>query len=315
MAYKGSDNSIPRISVQEQNGEIVCVIDLKTEKRYGPVLISNRKQGLHLFSVGYCLTSMAASYCRPKADYMSILGDLINRFHPNFMTKLLVNAKFRKKHTFFHRDWRDYLNQMLEAYQSLHLAYKSGKKGDFYHDDLEEYLNFAGALQHILPCNVAFSHDASDPEGGEKAKRAIQSIYGLSLKGETVRQAQIESNISDIVDYLAVEGLFENGFDGNGVWCLAYIILQIEELQSLYKLESRDYNPSFLTHRGYNQTEEGVQKHIPFQKHPPTSDREQYSRAFSDAIGKICSIRELVVRSTSMNKHQEIITRIAHELC
>lgn len=313
MPYDGSDNSIPRIAVREVNGQIVCIIDSKTKKRYGPVLLSNRKQGLHLFSVGYCLTSWTANYCRHKTDYMGILRDLLHNFHPNFMTKLLVNAKFRKERTYFHLNWRNYLNEMVDAYKNLQAAYNSGKKRDFYLGDLEEYLNFAGALQHVLPCNVAFSNDARDPDGGADAKNAIEGIYGLYLKGEKERRTQINTNISKIIDLKVIEAFFNNGFNANNMWCLAYIIIQIVELQNLYQAQVRDYTPSYLNQSGYDQVREDVFNLVPFGEHPPTSNKQLFPNAYADAVAKICSQRELVMRLLAKKQHEGIFSRIDQE--
>lgn len=281
MAYTGSDNSIPRVAVMVQNGQVICSIDSKTQKRFGPVLLESGRQGLHLFSVGYYLTSMAANYCVAESDSKTILRDIIQYYHPTLMAKLTINAKYKNVLTYFHRNSGTYLSEIVQLHNQL------TKKFDLH--DLEEYLNYSGALHHVFPCNVAHSENASDPKGGAESKRAIENLYSFSKNSSNKLQI-INQNIVSITDPKVIQSLFREGFDDNNEWCLAFIILQVDELRKLYEIKSRKFLIEELDRGRGGELKDAVFNTVPFQAHPATADKAQFSSAYERAVKKIRSV-------------------------
>lgn len=58
MHFEGHDESIPRIVIEMEEGKTSCYI---FDSRFGHVFYDGKsgKQGMHLFSVAYCLSSLA----------------------------------------------------------------------------------------------------------------------------------------------------------------------------------------------------------------------------------------------------------------
>lgn len=289
MVYE-SDRSIPRIHVQSENGQIVCILDRKLQQRYGPVLLSNNKQGRHLFSISYCLASMAANFCyRPEHD---ILQEITSQFHLDFLTKLIINSKFLGPSTYFLSNWELNFNEMATEFEELQSS------GSLDSDVLENYLNQVGAMLHVLPCNVAHSDNASDPEGGIKAREAIDGIRKICSSFDASR---LNRYIGLTIDGGVIEELFRDGFDANNTHALAFIMMQVWELQSLQNRE----RPSFVSSQNeMNNLRRDISR-IVFQPHAQVNS-SAYTIAFHEALKSIRKTRDEVVKRVASNNHQSI---------
>ncbi len=289
MVYE-SDRSIPRIHVQNQNGQVVCILDKKLQQRYGPVLLCNNKQGRHLFSISYCLASMAANFCyRSEQD---VVQDIVSKFHHDFLTKLIINSKFLGPSTHFLNNWELNFSEMVTEYEEL----KSGRTLD--NDVLENYLNQVGALLHVLPCNVAYSDNASDPEGGMKAREAIEGIRKIC---SSFNSARLNQYIALTIDGGVIEELFRAGFDSNNTHALAFIMMQMWELQSLQNRE----RPSFVSSEiEANNLRRDISR-IVFEPHAQVNS-SAYTIAFREALQSIRKTRDEVVKRVSENNHQAV---------
>ncbi len=225
------EETIPRIHVMLLQGKVSCILDKKLQQRFGSVLLHSNKQGRHLFSISYCISSLAAKYC-VMAD-REIVNDIVSRFHPDFLTQLIINAKYVGTNTHFLKNWELHFDDLARQHEELKSLPK-GQVDEHTLDIIQSYLNLVGVMLHTLPCNVAFSHNASDPKGGNNAMRACSGISAIINKGSA--SSAVNSNIALAVDHDAINELFKSGFDDNNVYLLASMILQIQELQSIQDL-------------------------------------------------------------------------------
>lgn len=217
--------TLPRIRVEKINGKIMCVLDDKLQQRYGRVLLKNNKQGRHLFGISYCITSLAGKYYNMTDD--EIRNDIVSRFHPNFLTMIVINAKFLGTETYFLKNWEFNCHEIKHDYNEI----KSSPNGDLDLFALQNYLDIVGAMLHTFPCNVAYADNASDPKGGNDSRKAKSGISQVMALGATTMTTN--SNIALTLDKGVIEELFGKGFDQNNTYALAFMIMQIRELQFL----------------------------------------------------------------------------------
>lgn len=226
MFYKEA-TSIPRIHVVRDKGKIVCALDEKLQQRYGSVLLKNNKQGRHLFSISYCLVSMALKYT--DMPERQIVSDILTRFHFEFLTILMLNSKSEGTDTTFFNNWEANYDTLARAFD--HLRRDQHESLDVH--VLENYLNIVGVMLHTLPCNVAFSDNASDPAGGARTKKAIENLNKIA--DWECSPMQVNENIALVIDHGVVDEIFGKGFNAGNIWLLAFMIIQIRELQSLQR--------------------------------------------------------------------------------
>ena len=292
MVYK-RDRSIPRIHVVRERDQIVCILDQKLQQRYGRGLLKNGKQGRHLFSISYCIASMAANYS--YASEGTIVRDILSRFHLDFLTKLVINSTFSGPSTYFLTNWEFNFDEMVMEYR----AFRAYQGGLLDLDVLQNYLNQVGAMLHVLPCNVAYSENASDPHGGGKASKAMAGIQEIC---RAYNAKMVNRNIALTLDGGVIQELFEGGFNDNNIQALSFIILQIWELQSLQNKE----RPSYLTSRQEKRQLEADLFDIVFKPHRTISRDRAFSNAFSTAIGRIDSARKQVERMLRLSDHRAV---------
>lgn len=219
------ESTLPRIHVKKMNGKVTCLLDDKLQQRYGRVLLKNNKQGRHLFGISYCIASLAAKYYEMTDD--EIRNDIVSRFHPNFLTMIVINAKFLGTETHFLNDWEFNCHEIKQDYGEI----KSSPNGDLDLFALQNYLNIVGAMLHTFPCNVAYADNASDPAGGYHSKQAMSKINLLMQRDAT--SMTTNGNIALTLDRGVIEELFGKGFNQNNSYVLAFMIMQIRELQFL----------------------------------------------------------------------------------
>lgn len=285
MKFLGDDLSIPRIHVIEEEGKATCLTDSKLQ-RFGPVF-SDGKQGMHLFSVGYCLSSLAVHF--GSRTLQNAAEEITETFHTNFMTKLLINSMYRSKgkRTLFKDIWEEYFINLDESFIELgkFLQFCSLKCARHCMDDhymsLQNYLNFVGSLQHILPCNVIHAENAKDPSGGGKSNAAVQNL-------KRYNEQTLRESIKDIIDPKVIENIFQKGFDENNTLCLAFIIMQTQELQSLRR------NNGFHNLAKYCNLKDYVFDVAHFSILDVSS---MFSTAFDNAINQISKAKNFIERN------------------
>lgn len=296
------ESSIPRICVTREKGKIFCYLDEKSKQRYGQVLLitdektgrplSVNKQGRHLFSISYCIFSMALKYHDRNEN--EIINDILSKFHCDFLTMLIINSKFSGTATHFLKDWEIYFDQLADEYDDL--SYQNPMDIDV----LGNYLNLVGAMLHTLPCNVAFAEDASDSEGGARAKEAIRNINNIA-EGVYPPKA-VNQNIALTLDFELIEELFTKGFDDNNIYVLAFMIMQIIELQSLQN--KRRSGHSYV---GLNKEE--IESHvfdIAFKSNGKILRDDSFSEAITKAANLIDSTKNEVRLKLNGRNYQGI---------
>ncbi len=299
MAFEGYDASIPRINIQMDGSKTVCIIDLETGKRFGHVF-QNGKQGMHLFSAGYYLSSLAVHF--NGRTLQDVAKEITTCFHINILTKLLINAQFKPsgRATVFNKDWEALYKQLVEAYQEFVKFLESCNetcKPKCYIDhptSLQNYLNYVGALHHIFPCNVIYAENSTDPSGGGKSSAAIGNLANHYNNLNNYNDSSLKNNIKDILDAKVIEEIFRNGFDENNTWCLAFIIMQAHELRALRAFHSHGaycwekyINYSEMKDFVWEITNSFNQKHA----------KDSYEDEFKKAIEKIVEKRRIVLNA------------------
>lgn len=291
------ENSIPRIHLVKENGKIACYLDEKLQ-RFGPVLFTNNKQGRHLFSISYCIAWMAVKYNNLHENV--IIDDILSRFHCDFLTLLIINSKFTGTVTHFLKDWEIHFDDLTLAYEAM-----SSRKEIFDIDELQDYLNLVGIMLHTLPCNVAFADNASDPEGGVRAKEAISNLRWMANTAYEPRD--MNQNISLTLDSKLIQEIFSKGFDDNNGYVLAFMIMQIMELQSLQR-KGQSY------HLNVDLNNEEIERDvfdIAFKASNSNIPRNQsFSEAISKAVDLIDSTKREVNRDLQCKRYQSIKSTI-----
>lgn len=294
--------SIPRVFVTGENGQVVCYLDTKL-KRFGPVLYHNNKQGRHLFSIGYCIASMAARFTfMPDKTAVSKIVEI---FHREFLTILLINSRYSNDPTNFLKNWMKNYDQLVEEYGEL----KSFLNNEIDLQILQNYLNLVCALMHVLPCNVYFSHNASDPRGGINARKAIDNLRHFHQSGG-YHHTDLNRNIALTVDGGVIKEVYAHGFDDNNIILLAYIIMQIWELQNLDNLERQHF---LISEMMRNRMEDDLYEII-FRPHCGLTKNSEYIQAVSKAFKLIESAMWEVDGFLNTEDHKGIRNRITQGL-
>lgn len=237
--------SIPRIHVlddPEVPGKLIFANDSKA-KRFGAVLSGTQLQGMHLFSVGYCFACWAAHYCSRTAQ--EVIEDIVYCFHPSLLTKIALNGQYKGPETYYAEHSHSYIRNLKQEYLNLTTLIKNPQEFCA-KSTLESYLNYAAALQYLFPCNVLHAKNSQDPSGGGKANLAIQNL----LQKNSMSFRALE-NIKHVIDHKVVEKVFQQGFTSSNTACLAYIIIQFHELQTLYLNHCSERRNSALTRREF----------------------------------------------------------------
>jgi hypothetical protein len=296
MAFEGYGVSAPRIVIQMKESKTYCTIPEDTVKRFGRVY-QNGKQGMHLFSAGYYLSSLAVHF-NGKA-LQDAAEEIITHFHINFLTKLLINAQFKPiRATVFNTNWIALYDQLIEAYQEFVEFLEFCKKKckticDIDHPEtLENYLNLVGALQYIFPCNVVYAENSTDPFGGGRSSAAIGRLDKYYNNLNNYNDSSLRDNIKNIVDAKVIEEVFRNGFDENNNWCLAFIIMQTQELRELRSFYCHHANCRIMK---YSYSEMGTFVWDVANSFNQKQTEDSYKDAFNKAIKKIEGERSFVV--------------------
>ena len=297
MAFEGYGVSAPRIVIEMKENKTYCAIPKDTAKRFGRVF-QNGKQGMHLFSAGYYLSSLAVHF-NGKA-LQDVAEEITTCFHINFLTKLLINAQFKPsdRATVFKKNWEALYEQMIEAYQEFVEFLKSCNKTckpmcDTDHPEiLENYLNYVGALQYIFPCNVVYAENSTDPSGGGRSSAAIGSLDKYYNNLNNYNDSSLRDNVKGIVDAKVIEEFFRNGFNENNNWCLSFIIMQAQELRALRSFYCHHADCRILKY-SYNEMGKFVWEIANSFNQKQTED--SYKEAFDKAIIKIEGERSFVV--------------------
>ena len=292
------DTSIPRIHVVDDPhapGKLVFLNDTKA-KRFGGVFLNRgHLQGMHLFSIGYCFACWAAHYCSRSS--IEIVKDVLDCFHPSFLTKIALNEQFKGNNTYFQENARHYTRNLKEEWSNL-------KASMYVKSSLESYFNYAAALQYLFPCNVLYADNSKDPSGGGKSQFAIQNLLAKNCHAN--KSLEI---IKNIIDHKVIAKCFEKGFDSeNNITLLAYIILQVHELHTLYLNHTNERREAGLTRHEFYPKDwssgatrnlkadlytimlEPLLKDSSFPEPHKATLSAQYPLAFSLAINKLQSI-------------------------
>lgn len=305
MAY--DDLTIRRLHVRINGaGQTVCAIDTKTN-RFGKVF-ANGKQGMHLFSVGYTLASMAVRYSDRKL--IEAAEEVTTTYHTNLLTKFVINSKYQPpgRKTIIEDVWREYFIYLIVAFKELCEIINDQKKRDAMEvwistrpkvvnrnimtdkkqvDSLEDYLNLASAIQHVLPCNVMYADSSKDAMGGALASAAILNFRS---KGSEI---SLKQDIKNIIDPKVIKAMFGHGFDESNNSCLAFIIMQIAELCSLRAVFcNRPTNNTFFWVATMRQMKDYIFEVAHFLD--LGMNKESYSFAFENALGKLYETRHFL---------------------
>lgn len=321
IAY--DDLTVRRLHVRINGlGQTVCAIDTKTN-RFGRVF-ANGKQGMHLFSVGYTLASMAMRFTDMRL--IEAAEEVTTTFHTNLLTKFVINSKYQQtgRKTIIANVWREYFVYLITAFKELCDIIHDQKKRDALEvwiatrpkvinrnimtdkkqvDSLEDYLNLAGAIQHVLPCNVIYADKSTDAMGGALASAAI-----LNFRNKGTEES-LKEDIKKIIDPKVVAEMFSKGFEESNNSCLAFIIMQISELCALRALFcNRPTNNTFFWIATMRQKKDYIYEVAHFAS--LGLDKGKYSMAFENALNKLYDARHFL--ESHLHTPDHILDKLEH---